>query len=1058
MIELHLRGLLGEPLVLVAARDMGQFSAPHTVVEHPTMRFELAGVSEFALAEFVAEVSGQSFTPGDPRVLEWIEAEFAAGSLGKLRLLRLPFTPIVASTSVDEDVPFLSELSEAIVAQSWIALRLLGLDAQPLADVDYELTLYDETVENGATDGDGEARHDGIVEGGCSVGFLGLGPELWELSNASGQAPGTTGESVRRITRRTRTRNFGVRSGALHVFQLAPLVGQVLEMEDVHFHHDSAVLLPDFGPCDPSLPPTRHITGLAVVATCLKHAEAHPDEKLLSAGHTDSSGPDAYNITLSHKRADNVAAVVRGDKDEWVQIALDQSKVEDYQQILTWVAWIWGWPCNPQGIDGDHGSNTDAAVEAFQRLSAAEFDRDLSVDGDVGEQTWGAIFDVYQRILADVLELDADGLRGCQDAVKWLDTPTVGCGESFPIEQRGLDNYRSETNRRVELVFFEPGEEPALACHPAPGQCDKDKCDLYNTAGYHLRYLPCVPIELVPRTLRVELVDVAGLYKPGYDDPADVTNGTTKASGYELGYTSDDDKGRIFVNHIPRADASVTWESIREKDTQYIELEVTVVASDGRDVPAGTRVQWTWEDPDDPSNAVMHAHASGLVDPNDSGLDPSKDNLGDRDWPQPADGNVPKYEGVDPYGAEEVDANTATSAVRDGRSRIRLHCTSVGGDNYRVTAQLWQHQLVVPGASDATGLMTMWKRIDLEYRKMVGAHPLPVDGLPPVYETCFVQLDVTTEQSSPRLDSLSPTDATFDAASSKYVKKPPAGVFVNESKPGWFLLVAAHRAVASVAAATRSTIYTGPATIDEFQFSDGSRAERIVINGALSEDPVAVRVTEGSNRMTFFAYAKDDDTPNPGQTSIYVVASDYQSDFEPGDGRIYGPGGSYETSNDRYLQHSWNTPAKTWTTPGLGFPDDIEIEVIAGRGGETGGVSPTNTVAGREYFAGRTIIFTKHPSYNDKDGKPLTADLLSTITHELGHAFGFPHKCGYYTWQDPPSFSCCMNYFNTWLYEPGTRNLRRFDTGTEGKHFCARHLHGIRRVHLEDNPSLWTWT
>jgi hypothetical protein len=87
----------------------------------------------------------------------------------------------------------------------------------------------------------------------------------------------------------------------------------------------------------------------------------------------------------------------------------------------------------------------------------------------------------------------------------------------------------------------------------------------------------------------------------------------------------------------------------------------------------------------------------------------------------------------------------------------------------------------------------------------------------------------------------------------------------------------------------------------------------------------------------------------------------------------------------------------------------------------------------------------------------------TTITHEFGHAFGYPHKCGYYTVDAPATRSCCMNYFHTWLYALGThkdrdtRTVQRFDTGKDGKHFCARHIKGIRRGHLEDNPVLWNW-
>lgn len=41
---------------------------------------------------------------------------------------------------------------------------------------------------------------------------------------------------------------------------------------------------------------------------------------------------------------------------------------------------------NPQGVDGDFGKNTRAAVEAFQR------NHHLQVDGIVGVHTWGALF------------------------------------------------------------------------------------------------------------------------------------------------------------------------------------------------------------------------------------------------------------------------------------------------------------------------------------------------------------------------------------------------------------------------------------------------------------------------------------------------------------------------------------------------------------------------------------------------------------------------------------------------------------------------------------------
>jgi hypothetical protein len=50
-----------------------------------------------------------------------------------------------------------------------------------------------------------------------------------------------------------------------------------------------------------------------------------------------------------------------------------------------------------------------------------------------------------------------------------------------------------------------------------------------------------------------------------------------------------------------------------------------------------------------------------------------------------------------------------------------------------------------------------------------------------------------------------------------------------------------------------------------------------------------------------------------------------------------------------------------------------------------------------------------------------------------------------------------MNYFLTWLYTIATRKLQRFEFGTSGPHLCAKHLAGVREVHLEDNPAIWKW-
>jgi hypothetical protein len=90
-------------------------------------------------------------------------------------------------------------------------------------------------------------------------------------------------------------------------------------------------------------------------------------------------------------------------------------------------------------------------------------------------------------------------------------------------------------------------------------------------------------------------------------------------------------------------------------------------------------------------------------------------------------------------------------------------------------------------------------------------------------------------------------------------------------------------------------------------------------------------------------------------------------------------------------------------------------------------------------------------------------EIVQVFTHELGHAFGFPHKCGYNTFEKPAGTSCTMNYFHSWLYKLGThldpagREVERFGPGKEGNNFCAHHTIGIRLGQLEKNPVIWKW-
>ena len=344
---------------------------------------------------------------------------------------------------------------------------------------------------------------------------------------------------TRRYTDKAKISNAG-NAGAVNTFTARKFSAHILEMEEVNFHFDSAVLLPDFGTSapEPGTPEQNRITGLGVLYTCYKHAKDNPDQRLLILGHTDRSGSSDYNVVLSQSRADNVLYALLGNREEWVDICVqkEKHKVEDYQQILKWVDLNWKWGCDPGKIDNKQGPDTEKATLAFQKKYNQDFKeerkmlkaKDPSIPDNIPEtgivdrETWGAFFDVYMRELTMIMGTDYAGLQKARDAIKFLaDSPTlpnpdpevldkkpelpnggadvkrrraVGCGENFPITPDRKSNYRNPVDRRVEFLFFDPGEEPSLTCLLPNGPCAGKECELRNKNIYDFKPIPVDPL------------------------------------------------------------------------------------------------------------------------------------------------------------------------------------------------------------------------------------------------------------------------------------------------------------------------------------------------------------------------------------------------------------------------------------------------------------------------------------------------------------------------------------------------------------------------------------
>lgn len=376
-----------------------------------------------------------------------------------------------------------------------------------------------------------------------------------------------------------------LKSGELNKLSIqSNLEVTVIEMEDINFHFDSAVLLPDYGTDEPR-PGTEEqnrITGLGVLFTCYKQAEEKEFlQKILVAGHTDKKGGEFYNLTLSQQRAENVFFMFMGERSKWADSSNEKHQVEDIQQILKWISFNFRYDCDPGEKTNKMNADTTGALLAFQKRYNEDFVvlekhkekfsrlfTKIDEDGKMGKQTWKAFFDMYTLELLIVMGISEDGLNELRAKLNFVKktqnhpAPVVGCGENFPAS--GATNEEANAvDRRVEFLFFDEGEEPELKCHPRKFQCIKTKCDLHPEGFFKRNPIPVSPLPLPSGiAVRVHLKFV-------YKTPDDKERSFPKGFPYTLKFqdntteerTIETDNGQIFL------------QVLREKKTFTIEFK-----------------------------------------------------------------------------------------------------------------------------------------------------------------------------------------------------------------------------------------------------------------------------------------------------------------------------------------------------------------------------------------------------------------------------------------------------------------------------------------------------
>jgi outer membrane protein OmpA-like peptidoglycan-associated protein len=309
------------------------------------------------------------------------------------------------------------------------------------------------------------------------------------------------------------------------------------EIADAHFATNSAVVLPREGSTTGD--DDEALTAPGVIASVLRYNEAHPGRELFIAGHTDTVGTETDNDPLSKLRAEVTLALLVGDRDAFVDKCLGQHRVSDIKQILAFVAWQFadlGFECDPGKIDD---VKDDRPVRKFQQafnehqleLGSDVQGFDLAVDGDPGKETWGAFFDCYEAALLRALDEDVAGLERLRGKLKFADDEhqALGFGERFPVEELGVDEFRSQANRRVEIVFFASGEAPDLA----QAEEDPDTAALYLPGHFERRSLRAVDLDTGEHFIEVSLVGSS--HEPLADEQIVVVD----AAGREFRGTSD---------------------------------------------------------------------------------------------------------------------------------------------------------------------------------------------------------------------------------------------------------------------------------------------------------------------------------------------------------------------------------------------------------------------------------------------------------------------------------------------------------------------------------------
>ncbi len=224
-------------------------------------------------------------------------------------------------------------------------------------------------------------------------------------------------------------------------------------VDDVRFEFDSSLVLPDVA---------DELADLARLIEENKKNGRRPPASVF--GHADPAGKDAYNKTLSGRRAKAIYGLLARDTGLWEKLYSEPHGGDSWSDrgaVPTMLAHL------------DYGSD-QAEIRRFQE------DQGLKVDGKAGPKTRQAIYRAYMDALCPIVLEKSDFIGRGEDPGGKADYQ--GCGEFNPTmvfsreeseelnrpanhPRRDLENA---PNRRVLVFLFRPGTRVDTSRWPCP--------------------------------------------------------------------------------------------------------------------------------------------------------------------------------------------------------------------------------------------------------------------------------------------------------------------------------------------------------------------------------------------------------------------------------------------------------------------------------------------------------------------------------------------------------------------------------------------------------------